>query len=141
MSNAWKPFLLNNHEKDFSRYSLWESFGMEWRILRTEVFDMYNNGVDDIVTLDDSGQINIFYGWGSALKPVFTKLLISDEYGIKLSPADRNEKALLYFDGLYQLDGLPSSDDDIPTKLVDNILFESLSYTKNEKESTTFIRS
>ena len=141
VSNAWKPFLLNNHEKDFSRYSLWESFGMEWRILRTEVFDMDNNGVDDIVTLDDSGQINIFYGWGSALKPVFTKLLISDEYGIKLSPADRNEKALLYFDGLYQLDGLPSSDDDIPTKLVDNILFESLSYTKNEKESTTFIRS
>jgi len=141
VNNAWKPFLLNNYKKDFSRYSLWELLQLNGRILRTEVFDMDNNNIDDIVTLDDSGQINIFYGWGSALKPTFTKLLISDEYGIKLSSGDRNEKALLYFDGLYQLDGLPSSDDEIPTDMVDNILFERLSYEKVDNESTTFIRS
>jgi hypothetical protein len=60
-----------------------------------------------------------------------------------LSSKARNDRALLYFEGLYQLDGLSDtdSDDDIPTDLVDNILFENLSYTKNDKENTTFIRS
>jgi hypothetical protein len=53
---------LNNNKKDFFRYSLVDLFGLHGRVLRSEVFDMDNDGIDDIVTLDDAGEINIFYG-------------------------------------------------------------------------------
>jgi len=31
-------------------------------IIQAEVFDMDNDGKDDITTLDDAGEIHIFYG-------------------------------------------------------------------------------
>ncbi|GEM_PF-4544184 len=46
---------------------------------------MDNDGTDDIISLDDAGQIHILYGGGTPENPVFTKLKVGDGYGIKLS--------------------------------------------------------
>jgi hypothetical protein len=46
---------------------------------------MDSDGKDDIVTLDDAGQIHIFYGSGTSENPSFTKKFIGDGYAIELS--------------------------------------------------------
>lgn len=48
------------------------------------------DGRDDIVTLDDAGQIHIFYGNGPSLNPSFTKKFIGDGYAIELSEIATN---------------------------------------------------
>jgi hypothetical protein len=98
-----KPYLFNNIWKDFSRYSLVTNFALDAKIIQVRSFDMDNDGKDDIVSLDDSGQIHIFYGGGTKEKPVFTKSLIGNGYGLDLNSWARNDKGLVYHDGLYQL--------------------------------------
>ena len=66
MNNKGEPELLNNANKKFERLSLSGQFGLGGMIVRTEIFDMDRDGKDDIVTLDESGMIHIFYGGGSA---------------------------------------------------------------------------
>lgn len=48
------PFLLNNVGKDFTRYPLKTNFALEGKIMQVKSFDMDNDGVDDLVTLDDA---------------------------------------------------------------------------------------
>jgi len=101
----WKPYLLNNINKDFSRISLSNKFNLNWKIIRAESFDMDNDGVDDIITLDDSWEINIFYwiNWNTS-NPTFTKLTVSKDYWITLNKDIRNDGGLIYYDWLYQVD-------------------------------------
>ncbi len=104
VGDDWQPYMLNNISKDFSRLSLYNKFRLDWSIIRAEVFDMDNDGIDDIITLDDAWEINIFYwSWPSA-NPNFTKLTVSDDYWIKISSDERSDSAYVYFDWLYQLD-------------------------------------
>jgi len=102
VSNKWKPFLLNNTEKNYTRISLEDNFSQAWRVVRADKFDMDNDWVDDIVTLDDSWWINIFYWWWTSNLPRFTKKNISTEQWIKLDNNIRNDWAIIYFDWLYQ---------------------------------------
>jgi hypothetical protein len=62
VNNKGEPELLNNINKKFERVSLAGQFGLGGIIVRAEVFDMDRDGKDDIITLDDSGVIAIFYG-------------------------------------------------------------------------------
>lgn len=102
VSDDWKPYLLNNVNKNFERISLSSDFGLSWKIVRAEKYDMDNDGIDDIVTLDDFWEVNIFYGWSIAEKPKFTKLKVTNEQGITLDSWVRNDWWLVYFDWLYQ---------------------------------------
>lgn len=97
------PFLLNNVSKDFIRVPLKTQFNLEGKIMQVRSFDMDHDGKSDLVTLDDAGQIHIFYGGGTPTKPQFTKKLIGNGYGIELNSQPRNEGGLVYFEGLYQL--------------------------------------
>ncbi|MFK7780230.1 MAG: VCBS repeat-containing protein, partial [Candidatus Gracilibacteria bacterium] len=113
-----EPYLLNNVNKDFSRYSLVKQFDLDGRILIAKVFDMDNDGSDDIVILDDTGEINIFYGGDiSSLMPNFSKLTISEDNGVELNTSTRNDNSLIYFDGLYQPSEEPSDSDRIDNQL------------------------
>ncbi|MDD2870584.1 MAG: VCBS repeat-containing protein [Candidatus Gracilibacteria bacterium] len=102
VSDDGKPYLLNNVNKNFERISLSSDFGLSGKIVRAEKYDMDNDGIDDIVTLDDFGEVNIFYGGSIAEKPKFTKLKVTNEQGITLDSGVRNDGGLVYFDGLYQ---------------------------------------
>lgn len=153
----WDPYLLNNINKDFSRLSLKNKFDLKWRIIRAESFDMDNDWITDIVTLDDEGSINIFYWNLGSSNPTFTKLNLSDDYGVKLSSQIRKDSWFIYFDWLYQIDSrydntdLINSNKDylenlrnslwtwsesvsreiVDTELANSFIFEQISYSKN----------
>ena len=111
VNKDWKPFLFNNLKKDFERVSLSEQFKLSSRIVRAVSFDMDNDSKTDLVTLDESGQINVFYWWWTPEKPVFTKLLVSKDHGLKLSSDPRNDWAAIYYDWLPQLKELWDNSD------------------------------
>ncbi|MDD2907859.1 MAG: VCBS repeat-containing protein [Candidatus Gracilibacteria bacterium] len=162
-----KPYLLNNINKDFSRLSLANKFNLNGNIIRAESFDMDNDGIDDIVTLDDAGEINIFYGSSGSVNPTFTKLTVSDDYGISLNKDIRNDGGLVYYDGLYQVDytydnsdlisenqkylaNVQSSIDNGTVKdkketvdydLVNSFIFEQLAYSKSDSLKLSDINS
>ena len=119
VNKNWYPFLLNNVSKDFSRYSLKQNFNLWWRIIRAKSFDMDNDNISDIITLDDNWKINIFY-WtkNSSINPVFTKLEISNNRWIILNSDIRNDNWLVYFNSLFQ----PSEYTD-QNKILHNELF------------------
>lgn len=62
MSEDGEPALFNNDIKNFTRTSLVDQLTLSGTIIQAEVFDMDADGKDDITTLDDAGQIHIFYG-------------------------------------------------------------------------------
>ena len=104
LNNKWKPYLFNNYVKDFVRIPLDEVFALNGKIVQVKSYDMDNDTNDDIVTLDDSGQIHIFYGWGWDQSPSFTKLKVWDWYGIELNSDAISWWAAVYFDGVPQID-------------------------------------
>ncbi|PID87581.1 hypothetical protein CSB07_00690 [Candidatus Gracilibacteria bacterium] len=146
-----EAYILNNVKKDFYRISLKNKLGLSGKIIRAEVFDMDNDGKDDIVTLDDNGEINIFYGSGVEANPSFTKKIITSSMGLKLASEPRANNSLVYFDGLYQvgntktelLDLIGKEIDDknmlSPSNraLVESMIFEVLPYSKTKLEDVT----
>lgn len=128
INKVWKPFLLQNLEKNFVRFPLTETFNLSWEIIRAESFDMDNDWIDDIITLDNAWEINIFY-WSVGYK--FTKKTIWNWYWIILDKEARNDNAFIYFDWIQQVDEnwVPSTEIDINEALVDNLLFVNIPYT------------
>ena len=63
---------------------------------------MDSDGTDDLITLDDTGDIHIWYGGGNPDTPEFTKKLVGNSYGVTLSDTVLNYGGLVYFDGLTQ---------------------------------------
>jgi len=95
-----EPFLLNNNEKDFYRINLTKAFNLNGKVVQSEVFDMDADGIKDVVILDDSWEINVFYGWGTWENPKFTKLNIWKDYAITLDSAPRTDKWAVYYEGI-----------------------------------------
>lgn len=67
-------------------------------------FDMDRDGVDDIITLDDAGDLSILYGSIGRINEVstneviFQKKPIDEGISIALSPAARTDGGALYFE-------------------------------------------
>lgn len=164
----WKPYLLNNINKDFSRISLSNKFNLNWKIIRAESFDMDNDGIFDIVTLDDAWEINIFYwiNWTTS-NPTFTKLNVSKDYWLTLNKDIRNDWGLIYYDWLYQVDTTYNNSDllkanekylselekslknwtkkpvqeKVDYELVNSFIFEQIAYSKKDSISLDDIKS
>lgn len=64
---------------------------------------MDSDGKDDIITLDDAGELHIFYGNGETETPEFTKKFIGDGYAIELSSTATSHGGGVFYDGLIQL--------------------------------------
>ena len=94
-----KPILLSNQNKKFERITL--DLKLDWIISQIIAYDMDLDWKTDLVTLDDSWEINIFYGTSKIW--VFEKKIIDSWFWIKLSEEIRNDLWALYFDWLYQL--------------------------------------
>ncbi len=103
ISKKQKIYLINNIKKDFVRQDLSKEINLSWKIIQMEVFDMDADWRDDLVTLDDSWEINIFYAEWIPKKPLFKKKNISKKFALKLSEKPRSDKSLIYFDSLYQI--------------------------------------
>lgn len=127
VNRHWKPFILKNTNKDFVRVPLENIFNLWWAVIKSKSFDMDGDNIDDIFTLDDSWEINIFY-WNSSYN--FTKKTIWSWYWIKLDKQSRNDLAYIYFDSLHQLDQLwvPSDNVEINEDRLDNLIFTNIPY-------------
>ncbi len=158
----WKPYLLNNVEKDFYKIPLQHElqFDLEWRIIQASAFDMDADWKTDIVTLDSAWEINIFYWWWTSRKPWFTKLRIWNWYSPFLSTLPRIDNWAVYWKWLEQLDNdklleemvltneellakmkelsTNSGTIDFDERLIDNILFDKLPYSHEVKTSWTW---
>lgn len=103
VDTLWKPVLLNNDKKHFSRIDLYDKFGLNSRISQIVWFDMNNDKKYDLVSLDEEWDINIFYGWWNSWDPQFTKNKIDSGYALKLNSKTRTDLRAIYFDWMYQL--------------------------------------
>lgn len=134
----WRPYLLNNIEKQFTKISLTNILNLDWAIVKAEVFDMDNDWIDDIVILDDNWNISIFY-WNSDVSdniPSFTRLPIDKWYWIKMSWDAVRWWALLYFDWLFQLwenNKIVDKNSEVDYNFLNNYLFEKLTYSTEEE--------
>ncbi|MDD2487531.1 MAG: hypothetical protein PHS92_04120 [Candidatus Gracilibacteria bacterium] len=72
-------------------------------ITQLEIFDMDKDSKDDIVTVDDSGEINILYGTLKNGETVFTKKFVDNNLGVKINSDPINGGGAVYFDGLPQI--------------------------------------
>lgn len=104
LSNSGTPELFNNHQKNLVRVDISSMFSLSGSIIQVEAFDMDNDAKDDLIVLDDRGEIHIFYGGGSPESPQFTKKYVWDGYAISLSDTTTNHGGALYFDGMVSLD-------------------------------------
>lgn len=105
-----KLVLLDNTDGKFTRVSpiiVSENGGAEsihGYIQQLEAFDMDADGKTDIVTFDDSGEINILYGTvrdvNGKKERMFTKKLIESGLGMRLSKEIRNDGGAFSFSGL-----------------------------------------
>ncbi len=152
--SKWKPYLLNNEEKNFYKIPLEEQFNMSWGIIKTSAFDMDNDGIKDIVTLDSAWIISIFYWWGTPKIPKFTKLEVWDWYALYLNEDKDDWDWAIYYDWLdnntttsvldnikeenktqvkdYEVDVDKKS---INLQFTDNIIYDKVSYNLNDESS------
>lgn len=97
-----QPAIFMNDLKKYTRYDLEEEFWLNGKITQAEVFDMDIDGKHDIVVLDESWQINIFFWVGWTQNPSFQKRTVEEWIGATLSQDLRNNGAAVYFDWLLQ---------------------------------------
>jgi len=100
VDESWAPQLYNNVSKDFVRIDLSDQITMSGSIVQVEVFDMDSDTRDDLVILDSSWEIHIWYGGWESVNPQFTKKFIGDGYSIQLSDTPISHGWVIYFDGL-----------------------------------------
>lgn len=111
-----KLILLENKNSKFERKKLkiidetGNEVNLWWSIVQLEVFDMDHDWKDDIVTVDDSGQLNILYWKVLDSELVFTKKLIDDKLWIKLNTASSNNWWAIYYTGLPQIKPIDQTD-------------------------------
>lgn len=158
VDDGWQPALFNNVLKDISRIDISSQISLSGSIIQAETYDMDSDGNDDIVTLDDAGEIHIFYGWGIGEAPAFTKQFIGNGYGIELSNSTISHWWAVYFDGLVQVSneraqdilsnsseylselqanleldgGTPVTPEYIDSSLIDSFLYVGIPYTPTD---------
>ncbi|NCP76963.1 hypothetical protein GW830_02365 [bacterium] len=103
-------------------------------IQQLELFDMDADGKTDIVTLDDSGEMNILYGTVTADgKHIFTKHLVENSLGLKLSQEVRNDGGAFSYAGLqFPTDNTPlitpDSTGTVDQSMINNIIYYKANY-------------
>lgn len=99
---------------------------------------MDHDGYTDIVTVDDSGEINILYGGtrvvsDTNVEHIFTKKLIEPSIGIQLSPDVRNDGGAFTYEGLaYPEEPTINTDDasgSVNQGLINNIIYYRINPT------------
>ena len=110
-----KPVLLNNHLTIFHRQTMildaWDIW--EHDIILSHVFDMDNDTLSDIVSLNSLWEIYVYYGqkvvWSSSevssiIYPQFQAYQVGNSASFRLDSTPRRDGWLIYFDSLYQPD-------------------------------------
>lgn len=73
------------------------------KVVQLESYDMDGDGKTDLVTTDESGELNVLYGKVLDGQTVFTKKILDSDLALRLSSADRIDGGAVHFDGIPQL--------------------------------------
>lgn len=73
------------------------------KIVQLESYDMDGDGKTDLVTTDESGELNVLYGKVLDGQTVFTKKILDSDLALRLTSADRIDGGAVTFDGIPQL--------------------------------------
>lgn len=101
-----KLFVLENTEGRFDRVDpeFYDASGeraeIRGAVTSLHVYDMDRDGRDDVVTVDDSGELSILYGREDGS---FEKLVVSHDFAVKLTGQVLSSGGAVYYDGLHQL--------------------------------------
>lgn len=152
-----QPVLLENTEEEFVRRDLADDFELgTYKIVQAKSFDMDNDGLHDIVSLNNAGEINIHYAQISQETSWnFIKHTVDDSLGISLSTQPHTHGWLVYFNGLKQssssalpsvgsLDSAAIDAQNLSSRLIDATLFQDVSYSVNgssTQQTAEFIQS
>lgn len=104
-----KLLLLANHEGKFIRTDalLQNTDGsnvtLSGKITQLAVYDMDQDGLDDIVVGDDSGTISTLYSGKKNDSLVFTRKIVDSSLGLRLSGKASNTGAAVRFDGIGEI--------------------------------------
>ena len=101
VNNQWKLFLLNNVNKDFTRYDI--SNYTTWKIIRLEVADMDKDNITDIIILDEMWFVKVLYGLWNSINPKFEVEIAWNAGRPSLNGWSRTDKWALYYDWLVTL--------------------------------------
>lgn len=135
ISSLREVSLLNNDKKDFYRVDISEKLGLDWLPLSIDWYDMDNDWVDDLVILDDSWEIHIFY-WNHDGEIEFTKLKVAEWYALSVDWSTMNINGAMYFEWLYEEDS-PSDwsqpgADTWSSDVMNSILYYTMPYLEDE---------
>lgn len=109
VSKSGSLVLVDNREGKFVRKNarIFDADGREsplrGNVVQLETFDMDADGKTDLVVSDESGELNVLYGGTKDGETAFTKKLLDNSLGLRISTADRSDGGAVYFDGLPQL--------------------------------------
>lgn len=154
--SKWKPFILSNNEKKFTKISLEENFWLTWSIVKTSSFDMDNDKKKDLVIMDSEGDLYIFYWSWTSDKPEFTKLKIWSWYSIFLNNEKKDWNWAISYEWIKKIDYesrkqdllesnkelekdwiMQTDQNIINTNLIDGLIYENISIeTKKDKDNT-----
>lgn len=73
------------------------------KVVQLESYDMDGDGKTDLVTTDESGELNVLYGKVLDGQTVFTKKILDSDLALRLTSADRIDGGAVTFDGIPQL--------------------------------------
>lgn len=73
------------------------------KVVQLESYDMDGDGKTDLVTTDESGELNVLYGKVQGGQTVFTKKILDSDLALRLTSADRIDGGAVTFDGIPQL--------------------------------------
>ncbi|EKE29579.1 MAG: hypothetical protein ACD_2C00141G0001 [uncultured bacterium (gcode 4)] len=111
----WNLWILDNELGKFTRIkpvmldlANWKETELNWAIQQLELFDMDRDGKTDLVTVDDSGELNILYwAWKKidkySWKLVFFKKMIDNTLWLKLESSVTKNWGAIYHDSLKQI--------------------------------------
>ncbi len=112
---------------------------------------MDSDGKSDIVTLDDSGEINILYGTERTIagktEHFFTKHLIESGLGLRLSTGVRNDGGAFSYTGLQSPNSsgnflsADSSTGAINEGMINNIIYYGYNYQSDNTTNNTSLRN
>ena len=101
VNNQWALFLLNNVNKNFTRYDI--SSYIPDKVIRLEVADMDKDGKTDIITLDEQGFVKVLYGLWDSQNPKFEVEVAWNAWRPTLNWWARTDNWAIYYSGLVTL--------------------------------------
>ena len=144
LSDKLKPILLANIWKKLYRYDLKKEIVLKWTLSQIVAKDLDLDWKSDLVTLDDSWEINVFYWTSENWK--FDKKFISWWHWIKLSTQTRIDNGLVYYDWLFQLPWSGSNEylttsDELYKNIQKNLQASNWTSTKVDSLNESFINN